>query len=48
MKMDKRNLIMMLAKIIYVLYIPHRINKLTQYGKVAVTMPNNRHNNKTN
>jgi hypothetical protein len=25
-------------------FIYHRINKLTQYGKVAATMPNNRHN----
>ncbi|KAF5437904.1 hypothetical protein C5S35_01695 [Candidatus Methanophagaceae archaeon] len=47
MKTDKRNLIMMLAKSIYV-FIYHRINKLTQYDKVAVTMPDNRHNNKTN
>ena len=45
--MDKRKLIMMVAKTIYV-FIYHRINKLTQYGKVAATMPNNRHTNKTN
>ena len=45
--MDKRDFIKVIAKTIYV-FIYHRINKHTQYGKVAATMPNNRHNNKTN
>ncbi len=35
MKTDIRNLVMMVAKSIYV-FMYHRINKHTQYGNVAV------------